>query len=217
VIAGLLSSATMLASVGSQAEDLVRRAGYAGLTVGMIVENLFPPIPSELVLPLAGYEVSRGQLGFAGAVLAATLGSLIGALLIYSIGRLGGQPLVLRLHPLLRISEADLERAEQWFGRRGDWIVLGARLVPGARSLVSVPAGMLEMPLGRFSVLTALGSLVWNAALIAGGRALGANWQRIGSVVGPVSTVIVAVGVLGLIGLFFAWRRSRSSDAAALP
>ena len=215
VIGSTLASGALLASLGSQAEELVRSAGYVGLTVVMVIENVFPPIPSELVLPLAGYEVSRGELNFVGALLAATLGSLIGAWVIYAIGRVGGRPLVARLHPLLRVSAEDLDRAERWFQRRGDWVVLGARMVPGARSVVSVPAGMLEMPLLRFSVLTALGSLVWNAVLIAAGNALGANWEQIGSIVGPASTVILVLGGLVAIALLVSWRRKVATRASA--
>jgi len=106
----------------------------------------------------------------------ATAGSLIGALLLYGVGRLGGRPLVLRLGPLLRISPDQLERADAWFDRRGAWIVVLGRLVPGARSIVSIPAGMSEMPLVHFGLLTTVGSLTWNAVLIGVGQSLGANW-----------------------------------------
>lgn len=203
-----------MASVATEAQQVIRSAGYVGLAAVMIVENVFPPIPSELVLPLAGFEVSRGQLTYVGALLAATVGSLIGAWIIYAIGRIGGTPLVLRLQPLLRISADDIDRAEGWFARRGDWIVIGARLIPGARSIVSAPAGMLGMPLWRFSVLTTIGSLAWNAALIAGGQALGSNWKQIGSVVGPISTLVVALATLAAAAAMLSWRRRRSSRHA---
>lgn len=166
----------------------------------MVVENLFPPIPSEVVLPLAGYQVSRGVLTFVVALLAATTGSLLGALLLYELGRSGGRPLVLRFGPLLRISPERLDRAERWFARRGDWVVLLGRLVPGARSVVSVPAGLARMSVARFCVLTTLGSLAWNALLIAAGQALGARWTRVGEVIGPASTyVILALALVGLV------------------
>lgn len=123
--------------------------GYPGLAGLILVENLFPPIPSELILPLAGFYVSTGQFAFIWAVLAATASSLVGALLIYALARRGGRPLLLPYGRLLRIREADLDRSEAWFDRFGGWLVLGGRLVPGARSLVSVPAGLTRMPLGR--------------------------------------------------------------------
>ena len=110
------TTATVLASIGTQAEDLVQSAGYVGLAVLTVVEAVFPPIPSELVLPLAGFEVAQGRLGFPGALLAATAGSLIGAWMIDAIGRFGGRPIVLRLYPLLRVSTADLDRGEAWSG-----------------------------------------------------------------------------------------------------
>ena len=112
----------------------------------MAVESVFPPIPSEVVLPLAGSQVAAGQLSFLVAVLAATAGSVLGAWALYALGRFGGRPALLRLLPLLRIDEQRLARAEAWFARHGDWLVLLGRLVPGLRALVSVPAGMGRMP-----------------------------------------------------------------------
>lgn len=193
--------------------DLTERLGYVGLAAVMVIENLFPPIPSEVVLPLAGYQVSRGGLTFALALGAATVGSLIGALALYGLGRSGGRTLILRFGPLLRISPAQLQRAEAWFARRGDWVVLLGRMVPGARSLVSVPAGLARMPIGRFCALTILGSLAWNALLIGIGQALGARWTRVGDVIGPLSTFIV-IGLM-LIGLGLLWRAVFRRRAAA--
>ena len=130
-------------------------AGGLGLAAVMAVESVIPPIPSEILLPLAGSQLGTGQVSFLIAVLAATLGSVIGAWALYGVGRFGGRPLLLRLYPLLRIDEARLARAEAYFARRGDWLVLIGRLIPGVRALVSVPAGMARMPLGRFTALTA--------------------------------------------------------------
>lgn len=212
-----LAPIAVLAGLATQAERLVRSAGYGGLVLVMVIENVFPPIPSEVVLPFAGFEVSRGQLTYLGAVLAATLGSLIGAWIIYAVGRVGGRPLVLRLHPLLRVTAEDLQSAERWFARRGDWIVVLARLVPGARSVVSVPAGMLEMALWRFSALTVVGSLGWNAALIGAGQALGSNWKQIAGVVGPVGTGVVVIAALGAIVALVLWRRRRGGATGVRP
>lgn len=199
----------VVSTLADRATELIDRLGYVGLTLLMTAENLFPPIPSEVVLPLAGAQVQRGLLSFTGALVAATLGSLIGALALYGVGRLGGRSLVLRYGRVLRITPASLDRAEAWFGRYGASVVLCGRLVPGARSLVSVPAGMARMPLGRFCALTTLGSVAWNALLIAAGQALGANWDRVGTVIGPLSGAVLAA--LALAGAFLvvrAWRRS---------
>jgi membrane protein DedA with SNARE-associated domain len=127
------------AGIEDLAGDLVQELGYAGLLVLMAVEHIFPPIPSELVLPLAGFEVGRGNLSFAAALAWSTAGSLIGASVLYALARRGGRPLILRLRGVLRFSEDDLERAERRFERHSAWIVVLGRMVPGLRSAVSVP------------------------------------------------------------------------------
>lgn len=197
-----------LAGLSDMATEVVDAAGYAGLMVLMAVENVFPPIPSEIVLPLAGFQVALGVLTYAGALAAATTGSLVGALLLYAVGRIGGRPLLVRHGRLLRLSAAHLDRADGWFERHGSAVVLFGRLIPGVRSLVSIPAGVARMPLARFCALTALGSLAWNALLIAAGFALGANWDRVGTVVGPLSTAVLVAAVLGAAGVLVARRRT---------
>ena len=166
-------------------EDLIRSGGYAALAALTLLENLFPPIPSEVVLPVAGFYVGRGELGFVLAVLAATAGSLIGALMLYGAGRTGSR----------RFSST---RAQAWFDRHGDKAVLFGRVVPGVRSLVSVPAGAAQMPLPRFVVLTTIGSGVWNATLIGAGWALGHNWDAVGGIVGPAGKVALGALVVAL-------------------
>jgi membrane protein DedA with SNARE-associated domain len=190
-------------------ENAVTEAGYAGIAIVMAIETVFPPIPSELVLPLAGFQVARGTLGFVPALGASTLGAVAGALVLYAIARLGGRPLVLRLHPLLRVTERDMDRADRWFDRRAVPIVLFGRLVPGVRSLVSVPAGLSEMPLGRFLAATTAGTLAWNAALLGAGALLGAQYDRVEGYVGPVSTAVMVVVVLAVVG-GVVWLRRRA-------
>lgn len=199
----------MLAAIDDLAHDALVSAGYAGLIAVMIVENLFPPIPSELVLPLAGYEVSRGELTFVATVAAATLGSLAGALILYALGRWGGRPAIERWGRRMRVGPKELDRAEVWFARWGDWVVLGARLVPGARSVVSIPAGTMRMGVWRFAALTTLGSAVWNSVLIGAGWALGDNWDAISGWVGGASKVVLVAAVLGVAGLLLARRVRR--------
>ena len=200
------------ASIGTWARDAVASAGYPGLAGLILAENLFPPLPSELFLPLAGYYVGTGEMQFAGAVAAATLGSLLGALVIYALARAGGRPLLLRYGRFLRVSEADIDRAESWVARWDGWVVFGGRLVPGVRSLVSVPAGLARMPLWRFALLTTLGSALWNATLIGAGWALGKNYEAVGDYIGPISTVLIAL-LAGTI-LVFGWRWLRDRGEA---
>jgi len=196
-------------NVGQWVQDVIGALGYAGLALLLVLENLFPPIPSEVVLPLAGFFVKRGDLSFWGALLASTIGATTGALLLYAIGRWGGRALVLRHGRWLRVGEGDLDRAEGWFARYGDLVVLGARVVPFARSVVSIPAGTSKMPLVRFALLTVIGSAVWNAALIGAGYLLGANWGRVSGWAGSYSEVVLLV-VVAIAILYPLLRRPRN-------
>ncbi len=132
----------MLGGIGSWAADTLSALGVFGLVLLLLLENVFPPIPSELILPLAGFLVGQDQLGAIPAFLGATAGSLLGAYVLYGLGRWGGRPLVLRYGRVLRIDAENLDRAEHWFERYGSSVVFFARMVPGARSIVSVPAGI---------------------------------------------------------------------------
>lgn len=192
-------------------QHVVRSAGYPGLFALVVAENVFPPIPSEVILPFAGYQVSQGALHFAAALLAATAGSVVGALILYELARRGGRPLILRFGRLLRLDADALERSERRFERHGAAIVLGGRLVPGLRSAVSLPAGLTRMPLVKFTALTAIGSLAWNAILIAGGWMLGSQYGRIADVVGPASTAITIVLVVCVLLAYLLWQRRRSA------
>ena len=200
----------MLASLTTSSEQLVEQLGYLGLVLIMAVEHIFPPIPSELVLPLAGFEVARGNLTFAGALAAATAGSLIGAGVLYLVARSGGRPMVLRLRGVLRVDEAALERAERRFERHSAWIVVLGRMVPGLRSVVSLPPGLLRMPFGRYLALTAAGSTAWNALLIVLGQQLGSRWGDVASVVGPIAQIVLIACVPLVIG-WLVLRRRRAS------
>ena len=180
----------------------------------MALEHVFPPIPSEVVLPLAGFEVAAGKLTFAGALAASTAGSLIGASALYAIARRGGRPTILRFRRALRIDEHDLDRAEHRFRRHTGWLVVLGRMVPGLRSAVSLPPGLLRMPFGRYLALTLVGSLVWNAALLFAGQQLGSRWSEFGHAVEPIARwVLVAVIPLAIVGL---WLRRRRRDRTGL-
>ena len=182
--------------------------GYAALGGLVVVENLFPPIPSEVILPLAGFYVGQGVMSFPLALLTATAGSVLGALLLYALGRWGGRPLLLRWGRVLRLDRDRLDRADDWFDRHGWKLVLFGRVVPGMRSIVSIPAGSSEMPVARFLALTAAGSLLWNAILIGAGWSLGSNWHRVEQIVAPAGTAVLALVVVGA-GRVVAVRRRR--------
>ena len=195
----------MFDNLGQWIGYVMETFGSVGLAVLLLAENLLPPIPSELVLPLAGFFVGRSELSFVGALVASTSGSVVGALILYALGHHGGRPLILRYGRVLRVKEKDLDRAEGWFESYGDSIVLFARVVPLARSVVSIPAGFLGMPLARFTLLTALGSAAWNALLIGAGWALGNNWTRVSDVVGQYSNAVLVLTLVAVAILLGRW------------
>ena len=170
----------------------------AGLLVAL--ESIFPPIPSELILPLAGFAASRGDLDLVGAVAWTTLGSLVGALVLYALGAILGEERLraaARRIPLVR--ESDIDRVDDWFTRHGGKAVFFGRMVPGVRSLISIPAGVSRMPVVRFALLTTAGSLVWNSVLIAAGYALGSRWEVVQTWVGRFQEVVIGVAALALV------------------
>jgi membrane protein DedA with SNARE-associated domain len=189
-------------------EYLIEAFGALGVALLMTLENLFPPIPSEFILPFAGFLVGRGELGFLPALVASTAGSLSGALILYALGRWGGRNLILRYGRFLRVKEAELDRAEGWFDKYDQWVVLFGRMVPGVRSVVSIPAGMLRTPFLQFVLLTTAGSAAWNALLLGAGWYLGENWQQIQGIVGSVSNfVLIFVAVALVCAAIWWWRR----------
>jgi membrane protein DedA with SNARE-associated domain len=196
---------------------LMRAFGYLGLFLVLIIENLFPPIPSEAVLPLAGFLVGRGEMNFVLAVLVSTAGATVGALILYALGRYGGRPLILRYGKILRVDAPSLDRAESWFLRYGDWVVLVARIIPLARSIVSIPAGTMRMSLPRFTLLTVIGTGLWNILLIGMGQLLGENWERVSEVASAYSDVAVGLGGFAVVayGIFYLFRRRIKSRRAA--
>jgi membrane protein DedA with SNARE-associated domain len=189
--------------------DLIDAFGALGVALLMALENLFPPIPSELILPFAGFLVGRGEIGFLAVLVASTAGSLFGALVLYALGRWGGRKLILRYGRFLRVKEADLDRAEGWFDKYDEWVVLFGRMVPGVRSVVSIPAGMLGTPFVRFVLLTTAGSAAWNALLLGAGWYLGDNWQQIAGIVGSASNVVLVLVAVALVSAAVWWWRRR--------
>lgn len=203
-----------LTGIVDAVQSLVGAGHGWGLSAVMLVETVFPPVPSEVVLPLAGSQVASGQLSLLVAVLAATVGSVLGAWALYALGRFGGRPALRRLHPVLRIDEHRLARAQAWFDRHGNWVVVVGRLVPGLRALVSVPAGLGRMPLWRFLGLTAIGSMAWNAGLIEVGNALAARWTEVETVASPAAGALLAATLVAIPAVWW-WRRHRGAAPAA--
>jgi membrane protein DedA with SNARE-associated domain len=184
---------------------LVERGSYWGIALLMLLENVFPPIPSELIMPLAGFTAARGDLSLLGVIVAGSIGSLAGALLWYGIGRWLGldrlKGFAARHGRWLTLSPEDLDQAQGFFTRHGGKAVLLGRLVPGVRTLISVPAGIVGMPLPSFLLWTGIGTVVWTALLAGAGYLLESQYEAVSAWLGPVSNVIV-----GAIVVFYLYR-----------
>jgi membrane protein DedA with SNARE-associated domain len=198
----------------------IRSLGYLGVAFLTFAENAFPPIPSELVIPLAGFVAAEGDLSVAGVIAAGAAGSLAGAWGWYEIGRrLGEERLrqwVRRFGKWLTLDADDVDRAQDWFERRGGAAVFIGRLVPGVRTFVSLPAGFAGMALGPFLLYSAAGTVIWTAALAYAGVVLRANFTVVGDYVGIVTNVVLAtLGLLLLRRYLRCWRADGQRDAGA--
>ena len=201
----------MFNSLATWVQDVIEQLGYLGVALLVVLENVFPPIPSEIVLPFAGFVAQRGSDSVVLMILAATVGSVIGALIMYWIAAVIGDE---RLHVFTRkfgkwvqIREADLTRAEEWFDRHAVSAVLVGRCVPLIRSVVSIPAGFRRMKLIPYIAYTFLGSLVWNIALVGAGAMLGENWERVEPVVATFQCILIVPVAARLVYTFFRRRR----------
>jgi membrane protein DedA with SNARE-associated domain len=215
----LLSSAgtggdeAALEGVAGWAVDLMERLGGPGAGLAIALENLFPPIPSEIVLPLAGFTASRGSFTLAEALIWTTLGSVVGAIAMYSIGAaLGRRRMYAVWERLPLVKTGDLVRAEEWFARHGTKAVFFGRMVPIFRSLISVPAGLERMPLLLFLLLTTAGSLIWNTVFVVSGYFLGEQWYRVEAYAGVFQLIVIGAAVLAVC--WWVVTRVRSMRAA---
>jgi membrane protein DedA with SNARE-associated domain len=194
---------------------VIARLGYLGVAMLTFLENIFPPIPSEVVIPLAGFVAAQGNLRLSLVIVTGTLGSLAGATVWYVVGRRIGEKRVRawvdRHGKWLTISATDVDRAQVWFRRHGNTAVLVGRLMPGVRTFVSLPAGFSAMPIGPFLLYSALGTVLWTAALAYGGVLLQANFTAVGDYLNVVSNVVLGVLAVLLVRRYVnCWRESRS-------
>ncbi|MFP5342022.1 MAG: DedA family protein [Candidatus Limnocylindria bacterium] len=194
--------------------QIYEAVGYLGVALWVAVESVIIPIPSELILPFAGFLVGEGRAvePLTGSpwqywlvVLAGTIGATVGALIAYAIGALGGRPILERWGRILGITAADLDRADEFFARHGQAASFFGRMLPVIRSLVSFAAGIAHMPLGPFVAFTFLGSLPWTALLVFAGVQLGANWEAVGGILKQFEYAILAA--LVVIALAWIWFR----------
>lgn len=184
------------------------RLGLAGVTLMMFLENVFPPIPSELVMPMAGFSSAMGNMNIVAVIMAGTLGSVLGALPLYYLGTMFDEQHLYKLAEkygkYLLIKPSDITNATNWFNKHGKAVVFFGRMIPAIRSLISIPAGMNRMPMLPFLVLTTLGSAIWTTLLAYAGYVLGANYEQVAEFIAPISQGVAVVAVLVVaIAVFF--------------
>ena len=191
------------------AQSVIRTLGYPGLALVMFLENIFPPIPSEIVLPLAGSLTLTNRFTLLGVTLVGACGSVAGAWFFYGLGRWFDEArvrlLIRRFGRWLLLSEADLDRALKWFERYGEYVIFFGRIVPVVRSVISIPAGLAHMDLVRFTLYTALGTALWSFVLALAGRLLGQNWPLVTTFIDRYQHLVLVV--LGVALVVFAANR----------
>ncbi len=204
----LASGGSLTSKFVDWAVSIMNKLGEPGLALIVALENLFPPLPSEAILPLAGFSATKGELNLVLVIVWATIGSVVGAVILYYIGAALGRDRARALAkkiPLMKVS--DIDKTEKWFLEHETKTVLIGRMLPIFRSLISIPAGIEKMPMKKFIPYTLIGSLVWNSALVGAGYALGEKWDKVEEYAGLLQNVVVVLVVIG-IG-WFIWARSK--------
>ncbi|MDX6744435.1 DedA family protein [Actinocorallia sp. A-T 12471] len=202
--------------IAGWATDLIEKVGGPGAGLLIALENLFPPLPSEVILPLTGFTAGQGKITLFEALFWTTLGAVVGAFALYWIGRLIGRERmywVWERMPLVKVS--DLEKTEAWFVKHGTKAVFFGRMVPIFRSLISVPAGVEKMPMHTFLLLTTFGSLIWNTILVMAGYWLGDQWHIVETYVGVLSKIVLVVVVVAVLVYVVARFRGRGGNGAS--
>ncbi len=211
-----------LNAISEWVQEVIRTLGYPGITIVMFLEMVFPPIPSEVIMPFAGFLAGRGEMNIFLVILAGNIGTITSAIVLYYIGAWAGEPVVRRFVKkygrFMMVSEKDLDRTLNIFDKRGELVIFFGRLIPLIRTFVSLPAGMNRMSMKKFVLYTTIGSTVWNTFLGVGGMILGENWEDLMELVDRYSKVTYAIIGVVLIILFFIRLRSylqnRNANAA---
>lgn len=180
---------------------IIEQFGYFGIFFLILIENVFPPIPSEVILLFSGFFSSYTSLSVFYMILASTLGSFLGAIILYYIGKIFNKERLKkivngRLGKILFLKENDIDKADEWFDNKGNKSVFFCRFVPIVRSLISIPAGMSEMPMGKFIIYTICGSMIWNTVLICLGYRLGSNWEYVLTILDKYQMVVIVILVI---------------------
>ncbi|NAS27147.1 DedA family protein [Herbidospora sp. NEAU-GS84] len=174
--------------------------GAPGAGLAIALENLFPPLPSEAILPLAGFTAAKGDLSLTAVLIWTTVGSVVGAVALYAVGAMLGEERMMRLAaklPLIKLS--DIEKTQAWFARHGRKTVFFGRMIPIFRSLISIPAGVTRMPMATFLLFTTLGSAIWNTVFVLAGYYLGENWSVVEDYAGVLSNVVIVLVAVAVV------------------
>ena len=190
--------------------NIMEQVGYLGVFLLIAIENIFPPIPSEVILVFGGFMTTYTSLNIPIMILAATLGSLLGAIVLYYIGKIFNKERLKRIvngkiGKVLRLKASDIEKADKWFDTKGNKTVFFCRFIPIVRSLISIPAGMSEMPMQKFLLYTITGSLIWNTVLIIVGSIVGDKWETIVGYLDNFSNIILIILVIIFVVAMYYW------------
>lgn len=185
--------------------SIMNQFGYFGIFFLIFIENIFPPIPSEVVLLFGGFMTTYSKLNLVGMIIFSTLGSTVGAIVLYFIGKILNKERLKRIvagkiGKVLRLKASDIDKADHWFDTKGNKTVFFCRFIPVVRSLISIPAGMSEMAMGKFLLYTITGSLIWNTVLLFVGSKVGENWKRIEAIMSQYSHIILILLIIGFLG-----------------
>lgn len=192
--------------------------GYLGVFSLIAIENIFPPIPSEVILLFGGFMTTYTTLNIIGMIIASTLGSLIGAIVLYYIGKIFNKERLKKIisgkiGKILRLKNSDIDKADHWFDTKGNKTVFFCRFIPIVRSLISIPAGMSEMPMFKFLLYTIFGSLIWNTVLIVLGSIVGNNWTSILNIFDTYSHIIlVLLVIIFIVGVYIFYRKKSKNE-----
>ena len=196
--------------------DLIHQAGYLGVAFLMFLETVFPPVPSEVIMPLAGVAASQGPMTLGGVIASGTAGAMFGNIFWYLVARVIGidrfRPFIEKHGRWLTLDWYDVEKAERLFGRFGSVLVGVGRMMPTIRSVISIPAGLLHMRLKTFLFWSTVGTTGWSSALAIAGYVLGSQFEEINSVIGPLSTAIIAAIILAYLWRQLTWRKRHPKD-----
>lgn len=196
--------------------SIMGKYGYIGVFLLIMIENVFPPIPSEVILLFGGFMTTYTKLNIFGMIVASTLGSLFGAIILYYIGKIFNKDRLKKLisgklGKILRLKVSDIDNADSWFDNKGNKAVFFCRFIPLVRSLISIPAGMSEMPMVKFLLYTLFGSLIWNTVLVIVGSVVGENWTKIVGILDTYSHIVVIILSIIFVVVVYFFYRNRSN------